>query len=110
MRRDFLLLQLVVKIEFHPDKDAANRHKHGLSVADAERMDLGTALIDLDRRYAYGGDRFQALGQLERDDLSADSGSQFASELGSRSSESRNRALKTKTLEHDRLRRKRRKA
>lgn len=55
-----------MKIEFDPDKDAANRTKHGLSLADAERMDLGTALIDPDRRYAYGEDRFQALGLLDR--------------------------------------------
>ena len=54
-----------MKIEFDPDKDAANRRKHGLSLADAERMDLGTALIDPDRRYAYGEDRFQALGLLD---------------------------------------------
>lgn len=28
-------------------------------------MDLGTAIIDPDRRYAYGEDRFQALGLIE---------------------------------------------
>jgi len=54
-----------VEIEFDPDKDAANRRKHGLSLADAGRMDLGTAAIDPDRRYAYGEDRFQALGLID---------------------------------------------
>jgi len=53
-----------VKIEFDPDKDAINRQKHGLSLADAERMDLGTAAIDADLRFAYGEGRFQALGLI----------------------------------------------
>jgi uncharacterized protein len=48
-----------VKIEFDPDKDAANRRKHCLPLADAARMDFGTALVDADRRYAYGEDRFR---------------------------------------------------
>jgi uncharacterized DUF497 family protein len=53
-----------VRIEFDPDKDAINRQKHGLSLADAERVDLGAAAIDADLRYAYGEDRFQALGLI----------------------------------------------
>lgn len=53
-----------MKIEFDPDKDAINRQKHGLSLADAERMDLGTAAIDADLRFAYGEGRFQALGLI----------------------------------------------
>jgi uncharacterized DUF497 family protein len=52
-------------IEFDPGKDAINRRKHGLSLADAERMDLDTAIIDPDCRYAYGEDRFQALGLID---------------------------------------------
>ncbi len=54
-----------MKIEFDPDKDAINRRKHGLSLADAERMDFDTAAYALDDRYAYGEDRFQALGRIE---------------------------------------------
>lgn len=54
-----------MRIEFDPDKDMANQRKHGLSLAEVERMDLGTAVIDPDRRYAYGEDRFQALGLIE---------------------------------------------
>ena len=54
-----------MKTGFDPDKDIANQRKHGLSMAEAERMDLGTAVIDPDRRYAYGEDRFQALGLIE---------------------------------------------
>ena len=54
-----------MEIEFDPDKDVSNRRKHGLSLADAERMDLGTAKIDADRRHAYGEDRFQALGAID---------------------------------------------
>ena len=34
-------------------------------MAETERMDLGNAVIDPDRRYDYGEDRFQALGLIE---------------------------------------------
>lgn len=54
-----------MEIEFDPDKDAANRRKHGLSLTEAERMDLGTAVVNPDRRYAYSEDRFQALGMID---------------------------------------------
>jgi len=54
-----------VKIEFDPDKDAANQRKHGLSLAETERMDFATAAIDPDRRYAYGEDRLQAIGLID---------------------------------------------
>jgi uncharacterized DUF497 family protein len=54
-----------VKIEFDPDKDAANRQKHGLSLADAERMDFDTAIYAPDDRYDYGEDRTQALGLID---------------------------------------------
>jgi uncharacterized protein len=46
-----------VEIEFDPDKDAANRRKHGLSLANAERMDFDTAIHAPDHRYEYGEDR-----------------------------------------------------
>jgi len=43
----------------------ANQKKHGLSLAHAERMDLGIAAVDPDRRYAYGEERFQAFGLID---------------------------------------------
>ena len=54
-----------MKIEFDADKDAANRTKHGLSLADAERMEFDTARYVRDDRYAYGEDRFQAHGLID---------------------------------------------
>lgn len=59
-----MLLQLVVRIEFDPDKDEINRAKHGASLAVAADMDLGAALIEPDQRYPYGEDRFQAIGPI----------------------------------------------
>ncbi len=53
-----------MRIEFDPAKDSANRDKHGLSLADAERMDFNTAVYAPDDRYDYGEDRFQALGLI----------------------------------------------
>jgi len=54
-----------VKIAFDPDKDVINRQKHGLSLADAERMDFDTAIYAPDDRYDYGEDRTQALGLID---------------------------------------------
>ncbi len=54
-----------MKTEFDPDKDTANRRKHGLSLADAERMEFDTALYRPDRRHVYGEDRIQALGFID---------------------------------------------
>ena len=59
------MLQLPVRIEFDPDKDAINRQKHGLSLADAEGMDFDTAIYAPDNRYDYGEDRTQALGLID---------------------------------------------
>jgi hypothetical protein len=53
-----------VSIEFDPDKDAINRRKHGLSLADAELMDLAEARSVPDTRYAYAEDRYQAYGMI----------------------------------------------
>ncbi|HVB90237.1 MAG TPA: BrnT family toxin [Beijerinckiaceae bacterium] len=53
-----------MKIEFDSDKDAANRRKHGLSLAGAESMDFDTAIYAPDDRYDYGEDRTQALGLI----------------------------------------------
>lgn len=48
-------------IAFDPDKDAENRRKHGMSLADANRFDWDNAVIDEDRSEAYGEARFRAL-------------------------------------------------
>ena len=53
-----------MEIKFDPDKDASNRQKHGLSLADASRMDFDTAIYAPDHRYDYGEDRTQALGAV----------------------------------------------
>jgi len=60
-----LLLQLPVKIEFDQDKDAINRQKHGLSLADAAKLDIETATLIPDERTDYGEDRFRAYGWIE---------------------------------------------
>ncbi len=54
-----------MKIAFDPNKDVINRQKHGLSLADAERMDFDTAIYAPDDRYDYGEDRTQALGLID---------------------------------------------
>ena len=56
---------LVVEIEFDPDKDQSNRDKHGVSLADAERMDLDAASVVADERRAYGEVRRQAYGLID---------------------------------------------
>jgi uncharacterized DUF497 family protein len=53
-----------VSVVFDPDKDHANRQKHGLSLARAEEMDFETAVIVIDDRFAYGEARYQALGLI----------------------------------------------
>jgi uncharacterized protein len=53
-----------VDIEFDPSKDAINKRKHGLSLADAQNMDLSTSTVALDTRYNYGEDRYRAWGLI----------------------------------------------
>jgi uncharacterized protein len=52
-------------LKFDPDKDQSNRDKHGVSLADAARMDLDTAFVLADRRRAYGEVRRQAYGLID---------------------------------------------
>lgn len=52
-------------IEFDPTKDAANITKHGLSLADADRMDLATAAVVADERQDYGENRLRAFGRID---------------------------------------------
>ncbi len=50
-----------MKIEFDPAKDAANRAKHGVSLALARELDWESALVWLDERFEYGELRIIAL-------------------------------------------------
>jgi len=54
-----------VEIEFDPAKDAINRQKHGLSLADALKMDVEAAFVVPDERRAYGEARRQAYGPID---------------------------------------------
>lgn len=54
-----------VEIEWDPGKDAANRAKHGLSLADACRFEMTEALVMVDERYDYGEVRYQAFGRVD---------------------------------------------
>ncbi|MFN3669867.1 MAG: BrnT family toxin [Brevundimonas sp.] len=47
-------------VSFDPAKDAINRAKHGLSLAEAERGDWTAAFIALDDRRDYGELRWYA--------------------------------------------------
>jgi uncharacterized DUF497 family protein len=53
-----------VEIEFDPNKDQANRLKHGVWLALAAEMDLGAAIIEPDQRRRYGEERLVALGPI----------------------------------------------
>ena len=52
-------------VEFDPAKDQANRAKHGLSLADAEAMDLSEAVVLVDDRSDYGEPRYRAFGRID---------------------------------------------
>jgi uncharacterized DUF497 family protein len=54
-----------VDIEFDPDKDAINQRKHGLSLADAQRMDLSISTVSLNTRRDYGEARYRAWGLID---------------------------------------------
>lgn len=49
-----------MKVEFDPAKDAANREKHGLSLAEAADFDFETAVVLVDDRFDYGETRYRA--------------------------------------------------
>ena len=55
---------MAVEITFDPAKDAANRVKHGLSLAEARRLDWDTALIEEDDRRNYGETRMLGIGYI----------------------------------------------
>jgi len=54
-----------MEIEFDPIKDAINRAKHGVSLAEAERFEWNSAVLWLDTRQEYGEERMSALGYIE---------------------------------------------
>jgi uncharacterized DUF497 family protein len=49
-----------VKIEFDAEKDALNRNKHGVSLAQAVRIDWPKVMATPDNRRSYGEERFLA--------------------------------------------------
>ncbi len=50
-----------MRIAFDPAKDAANRRKHGVSLAAARELDWDSALVWVDERFDYGEVRMIAL-------------------------------------------------
>jgi len=52
-------------IEFDPAKDAINIAKHGMSLADAARLEWDSAVISMDLREDYGEDRQIAWGFID---------------------------------------------
>lgn len=54
-----------MEIDYDPAKDAINRDKHGLSLADAVYLDLAAASVERDDRFAYEEERFRAFGRIE---------------------------------------------
>lgn len=53
-----------MRFVFDPDKDAANRKKHGVSLEEASGIDWESALVWSDTRRAYGEPRQCALGTI----------------------------------------------
>jgi uncharacterized DUF497 family protein len=52
-------------ISYDAAKDRANRRRHGISLAEAARMNWSAVLERLDDRNDYGEDRYTALGLIE---------------------------------------------
>lgn len=53
-----------MQIEFDPAKDASNRAKHGLSLAEFTGFD-DLPIVNEDDRFDYGEKRFVALGRID---------------------------------------------
>jgi uncharacterized DUF497 family protein len=53
-----------MEIAFDRAKDAANLHKHGVSLADAVHLDRSSLLIATDTRRDYGEDRYKGFGVI----------------------------------------------
>lgn len=54
-----------MKVLCDPAKDIKNKRKHGVSLAEAARMDWDAALIWQDTRYDYGETRMIALAPID---------------------------------------------
>lgn len=54
-----------MRIAFDPDKDAANKAKHGLSLAEAADFDFELAIVLVDDRFDYGETRYRAFVRQE---------------------------------------------
>ena len=53
-----------MNVTFDPAKDAVNKAKHGVSLADAEAFEWGSAEVWPDTRRNYGEARMVALGYI----------------------------------------------
>lgn len=53
-----------MNVTFDPAKDAANKAKHGLSLAEAVDFEWDTAVVWPDQRRDYGEARMVALGYI----------------------------------------------
>jgi len=53
-----------MSISYDHAKDALNQAKHGVSLAEAERMDGETATIAEDTRHDYGEERLMVTGYI----------------------------------------------
>jgi uncharacterized DUF497 family protein len=55
-----------MRYEWNDNKRVANRVKHGVDFADAERFDWQTAVEARDDRSQYGEERFVTLGFIDK--------------------------------------------
>jgi uncharacterized protein len=53
-----------MEIEFDPAKDAKNQEKHGISLAEAGRLDWDSMYVRPDTRFDYGEERFKGIAPL----------------------------------------------
>jgi len=53
-----------MEITFDPAKDASNQSKHGVSLADAARLDWNGMHVKPDTRHDYGEDRYRGIALL----------------------------------------------
>lgn len=56
---------MAMNTTFDPAKDAVNLAKHGISLAEAARLDWDNALVSLDDRREYGELRQVALAPMD---------------------------------------------
>lgn len=53
-----------MQIEFDPKKDKQNRHKHGISLAEANKLEWDTLWTFEDYRFDYGELRMIGIGYI----------------------------------------------